>query len=36
MAGFHLSTTIITPAAYAPLAYAFASLTWGGGFTWLL
>lgn len=35
-AGVHLSTTIMTPAAYAPLAFAFASLTWAGGIIWLL
>lgn len=35
-AGYHLATTIATPAAYAPLAFAFASLTWGGGLVWLL
>lgn len=35
-AGYHLATTIATPAAYAPLAFAFASLTWAGGIIWLL
>lgn len=35
-AGYHLATTIATPAAYAPLAFAFASLTWAGGLIWLL
>ncbi|KAF6250431.1 lysine histidine transporter-like 5-like protein [Scenedesmus sp. NREL 46B-D3] len=30
-AGYHLATTIATPAAYAPLPWAFAMLTWPGG-----
>lgn len=35
-AGFHMCTTIATPAAYSPLPFAFASLTWGGGISTLL
>ena len=35
-AGYHLATTIATPAAYAPLAAAIAALTWGGGLVTLL
>jgi len=35
-AGYHLSTTIATPAAYAPLPFAFAALTWSGGIITLL
>lgn len=35
-AGYHLCTTIATPAAYAPLAFAIASLTWTGGVITLL
>eukprot|EP00775_Hariotina_reticulata_P009422 gene9422-9588_t len=30
-AAYHLATTIATPAAYAPLPWAFAMLTWPGG-----
>lgn len=35
-AGYHLSTTIATPAAYAPLPFAFAALTWPGGIITLM
>ena len=35
-AGYHLATTIATPAAYAPLSFAIASLTWSGGIITLL
>lgn len=35
-AAWHMSTTIATPAAYAPLPAAFAALTWPGGIIVLL
>ena len=35
-AGYHLATTIATPAAYAYLPFAFASLGWEAGSVMLL
>ena len=35
-AGYHMATTIATPAAYSPIPFAFASLTWGGGLSTLI
>ncbi|PRW20662.1 GABA transporter 1-like [Chlorella sorokiniana] len=35
-AGYHLATTIATPAAYAYLPFAFAGLSWGPGLVALL
>lgn len=35
-AGYHLATTIATPAAYAFLPFAFAALGWGPGLLFLL
>jgi len=31
-----MATTIATPAAYSPIPFAFASLTWGGGLSTLI
>lgn len=36
MAGYHLATTIATPAAYAYLPFAFANLGWPGGMVLLV
>mgnify|MGYP001050910325 CR=1 FL=1 len=36
MAGYHLATTIATPAAYAYLPFAFANLGWAGGLVLLI
>jgi hypothetical protein len=35
-AGYHLATTIATPAAYAPIPFAFSYLGWAGGLASLI